>query len=416
MRNNRQWWAGLATALAMHAVVWAQTPGRIEVAPLQEKSAPPRSPQPILVPPGYHPGLPMNLAPPGALVAQQEQAKKLHEEKFKTPEALAAPSVSTAVPPGLIGPAPITEYHGTFGGPGGHPPFFDSYSSGIPDEMFVQVDALAWSRDLREDGLLRTTFQPFPGTTGDADDLSFDWDAGFRATVGWFCQDGQTFEVTYIDLGDWHAGNQFGINAPLNIPGTPVPLIAGSKFSTDYSSRLNSIEMNYRLSHTYNWSFLLGLRYIYTHENLQFSIDTPGPDARISARTDNNLFGPQLGGEYYYHCSQRLKLVGTGKLSLMANALSQRSQVQVGNTTFLDSADGSTDVTFLVELGAMVHYRFGEHWTLRGGYQMLLLEGLALAPGQFPGDGTLRVPERINADGNSGVLYHGLSGGLEFRW
>ncbi len=59
-------------------------------------------------------------------------------------------------------------------------------------------------------------------------------------------------------------------------------------------------------------------------------------------------------------------------------------------------------------------YRLDDVWTLRGGYNLLWIEGVALAPDQL--DFTDTPTSGTSLDIDSGVFAHGFSAGLEARF
>ena len=61
----------------------------------------------------------------------------------------------------------------------------------------------------------------------------------------------------------------------------------------------------------------------------------------------------------------------------------------------------------------MLTYQLSHNFTLRGGYQMLFVEGVATAMDNFNGTITERVPSM--ADGGS-LFYDGFTIGAEWMW
>jgi hypothetical protein len=56
----------------------------------------------------------------------------------------------------------------------------------------------------------------------------------------------------------------------------------------------------------------------------------------------------------------------------------------------------------------------GEHWSLRVGYNLAWLSGVALAPNQW--DFTDNVTSGTGVRGAGGMFLHGANLGLEARW
>ncbi len=208
----------------------------------------------------------------------------------------------------------------------------------------------------------------------------------------------------------------------------------------DYSSELNSFEANcvkccYRccwtdcgkgsgkgscghgaVTHRRELDVLCGFRYVSFDEGLILASDNDREqvDARYDLGTDNDLYGLQLGARWRGY-RNRLGLEALGKAGIYYNDASQRQilvdQLPSNPVQLRDAWDSSSDVAFLGELGLTLLYEVTPALTLRGGYSLLWIEGVALAPDQL--DVALVGGDRIDMAG--GVFYHGASLGLEFR-
>jgi hypothetical protein len=79
------------------------------------------------------------------------------------------------------------------------------------------------------------------------------------------------------------------------------------------------------------------------------------------------------------------------------------------------STNGSVAVghtSFLGELAIKATYHLTEHWSVYGGYQLMWLEGVALA-----GDGVAAMYSGDSEMIKTGAaFYHGALAGAEFRW
>jgi len=65
----------------------------------------------------------------------------------------------------------------------------------------------------------------------------------------------------------------------------------------------------------------------------------------------------------------------------------------------------------------MATYDITSNLSIRGGYQLLLIDGVALAGDQVPSTAGLfgNNNTAVNADTGNSVLYHGLHFGVEYR-
>jgi hypothetical protein len=74
---------------------------------------------------------------------------------------------------------------------------------------------------------------------------------------------------------------------------------------------------------------------------------------------------------------------------------------------------GNDKVSFIGELQFLVTYQISHNFTIRGGYQMLFVEGVATALDNFNPQINERIP--FVADGGS-LFYDGFSIGAEWMW
>ena len=83
---------------------------------------------------------------------------------------------------------------------------------------------------------------------------------------------------------------------------------------------------------------------------------------------------------------------------------------------FVDSLAASDDHTaFFGSLGFNGSYWVGGNWAVRAGYNLMWLEGVALAPPQIPVN-NLIAPGTSGIDTGSGLFFHGASVGLVATW
>jgi hypothetical protein len=236
------------------------------------------------------------------------------------------------------------------------------------------------------------------------------WEGGY---FGLFGGQGST---TAICTGDLALPGALGL-ASINFQNSDMMTLTTS-------NQLQSVEWN-RVRYFGDWSVLVGLRYI----NYQEYLNIHSPDGADSygdyhINTANNMLGPQLGLRREITWG-RVGWYATGKTGLLANANSQTQSVTDFPTpnpvTYLRPPvyDRRNVASFLGELNAGMLLPISRNWTARVGYNMLFLEGLALAADQldftyispsFPGTTSSSVVS------SGGVLLHGASLGLEGRW
>lgn len=298
--------------------------------------------------------------------------------------------------------------------------------------FYFQADALYWQRvgtGCDEVLVLNTT-------TGDpllrTSNLFFDGTGGFRVTVGWrpdtCCPHCSAWELTYFGLFGDSANRTISGAGDLAIPGD-LGLASNNFFLTDtlaidYRSTLNNVELNCVKSCCLccaQIDFLCGFRYINLSEDFIITgTDLQEGTSSYNIHTDNNLYGLQLGGRYTSQFSDCWSYQLVGKAGVFLNAV---QQVQSATDFPTASApfslrdrigDDGIAVASLGELDFFLIRRLNDIWSLRFGYSVLGIGGLALAPDQLDFTDT---PTSGSSIQNFGwIFYHGVSLGVEARW
>lgn len=273
-------------------------------------------------------------------------------------------------------------------------------------------------------------------------DLDFQNESGFRATVATQVGVGSNLEFSYLGQFNWSSsafvtdpGN--GLFSVFSDYGT-FP-IAGQGFTeTDqaafasiaYSSSFDNIELNFRQ----RWqgygcrlqgSWLAGVRYFQLDEQFLFTTQAPINNAGMNyfVGTSNQLTGFQVGGDIWASLLPGLSIGTEGKVGIYGNLASQQTAIVA--TTLnppLEERVEECDVAFVGEAGLMANWRINQQWTFRGGYQFLYVTGVALAPENFNSTPPFLVPAFANPprtpflDQTGDVFYHGFTAGVEYMW
>jgi len=259
-----------------------------------------------------------------------------------------------------------------------------------------------------------------PGTTvllGSAD-----FDFGFRAgpdvslirrgTIG-------DVECRFFRIDGWNAvgptitsaaGAAVQFQTPFLFQG-PVTL------SSNYRSELENCELNFRYTMSDWLTLLAGFRYVELNErSLAMALDLGGgATADFSVSAFNALYGFQVGADaLLWSRGGRLRLEGTGRIGAYNNRASNRSSlVLTGGPDYLASA--ATDHAALVgELGLSLVYQFTPRFGARAGYELLWIDGAALASEQLA---ATRLADGIgDIDPLGSAFFHGATVSLEYTW
>jgi len=317
----------------------------------------------------------------------------------------------------------------------------------------VAVDYIALRR---EDAGRRVDFASF-GVNGpivlDTTDLDFDSESSFRFSAMFQWGAGSNIEFTYFGLFFWDSAAS--VSDPTNFlfspfsdfgqnPGGFTETDFGSFASIDYESSFDSFEINFRQrwmapNCRYQGSCLFGVRYFKLDEDFNYFANgalIPGDPAAVPPTEDlipelnnninvhNNMVGAQIGGDLWMCILPGLRIGAEGKAAILGNRVAVENTIStnvpdpIGDPQLPVIEDLVTnDVSFLGEANIMGTYRLNQQWTLRGGYQFLYVDGVALAAENFNSQPPFVNGVRVaTINDNGGVFYHGWFAGTEFMW
>ncbi len=277
-----------------------------------------------------------------------------------------------------------------------------------------------------------------------AESLGFDLATGGRFTAGYYPTPRSGFEVSFMGLVDWNDSETFVSDGGETLRASFVDpvragqdddialsprntnqvedFVAARSQRLDYESDLDSLELNYRYALTspsdrsYT-TLVAGFRYMSIDEEFMFTSNDGA--SRLGGRlgtyeidTSNDLVGLQIGVDSGVQVTPNLGLDVRVRGGLMLNFNDQSSTFVNDNgiPTVLTGSESDTSVAPLVELEGSASWDIGDNFTLKAGYQLLALSGIALAPSQF---GPLDELGDLN---RSSVIYHGPFVGLELRF
>lgn len=192
------------------------------------------------------------------------------------------------------------------------------------------------------------------------------------------------------------------------------------------SSSLQSAEVNRRFPTDGRLGWLMGFRWVEWNDSLGLESLSyqEFPEFAFSnsylTRTNNDLYGMQIGADsILYGLGRPFRVEGIGKAGVYYNDARQWSQFSTttngGEELAVATSTGRT--AFVGELGVTAVYDITERISLRAGYAIFWLGGLALAPAQYEVNKLCPPGEVMGATDTAGsVVVQGLSLGLEGRW
>jgi len=246
------------------------------------------------------------------------------------------------------------------------------------------------------------------------------------------------------ERGGWELGyfGVYGQSASRTVVATPpdflqVPdpiggllTVEGEAATVRYNSVINGAELNLFTTstewrnHSASWmtvDWLAGFRYVGVEDQAAILVDCcVDGDGRVpvsyAASTRNNLFGAQVGNRTRWTW-ENWAFEGWAKAGLFGNAQEQIQPPLVDVFNFpLRQAISTTggQAAFVGDLNASIVYRLTEVWGIRAGYNLMWIDGLALAADQFDFTNTDVSGTALVTGG--GIFMHGANFGLEARW
>lgn len=248
-------------------------------------------------------------------------------------------------------------------------------------------------------------------------DLGFDWEFGPRATLNYWMADNWSLEIDFFEIEGWSASQVVDGN-PLIL--FPPAVMVSNQFAVDYDSDLHSTELNLCRQFGDRLRLIAGLRWVELHERFSVIGVSPSPllVPQYATQTGNSMYGLQIGVvEKFLDRGGRLHFNTFLKAGIYGNRAKQET-ASVGNVTpLVTAADRGSNTSFLGEVGLTALYRLGDHASLRTGYQMTWIEGVALAPDQVPFTNvTPNTAGSATLNARGQLIFHGLHVGLELVW
>jgi len=297
----------------------------------------------------------------------------------------------------------------------------------------VDADALWLRPSSGENMILGRVFDVSSGTTVStlsSGDATYPMQAGARFRLAFRVDEETRWEATYYGLQNFSAGRAIKPDVlagqiatspwtqsdqqPFGIGGFDGGL------SFQDTARLHNVELNRQRQWINDspWSVggRIGIRYFQWDESCQLSGANSFPwpvYEEIDVRSGNHLVGPQFGVELERRWD-RLDLRLDGQAGLFANFVRQTrwngnsSGVQPGGfppINLLSDGDQTVGLAGIIDFSVTGSYELAPHVALRGGYQLLYVAGLGLAPIQLAG-----------YSHGSDLFLHGPSAGVEVIW
>lgn len=226
-------------------------------------------------------------------------------------------------------------------------------------------------------------------------------------------------ESQYFRVEGWDSevgviGCPQGVSIPFVTPYHPnVP----SLLAAGYESELQNVEINLRRPLFDRLNFLVGVRYLELKEEglaMAISIGPGNYVVGFGIGGQSRLFGAQVGADGCVWHKGRFELGYMVKAGIYNNDAENVAFMTLFLTPTGDASKASkSHVAFVGETGIQGVCHLTQGLAIRAGYQLLWVEGVALASDQV----SVSDPHYHTAtvDTTGSVFYHGAFAGLEFR-
>lgn len=278
----------------------------------------------------------------------------------------------------------------------------------------VSADALFLTREASAPNILAFNTAA-PDQAFNVGDLRFGTQTGFdlslKRSLG--CQN--AMELRFFSIDGWDASSTT-TTTPNDLlqfnSAIPLFAFAGDAIAAQYSSKLNNGEINLFSRRKESVEWLIGFRYLELDERGGTSLVNAGIPVEYRSTTRNRLYGGQVGANLNLLSTDRFSIGAVGKAGIFGNV--------VGHDAFVDSGFGALTATgnesrtaFVGELGFTGTYSLAERVSLRSGYRLLWVDGVAIATDQL---GATDFFNGTGINSSSNAFYHGAFAGLEVKF
>jgi hypothetical protein len=237
----------------------------------------------------------------------------------------------------------------------------------------------------------------------------FPWAVGPRVSVvGEDILFGCDIEANYFGIDGWEVSKAFVAPAGARFMlfnQNAHTLTEGDLVAYRYISQLHSGEINARHPIWDRFSVLMGFRYLELHEVLMSAINSV---QFAEANVDNHMYGGQIGANFALVDTCRFGIEGVVKAGVFGNY----ADLSMYGRDIIRSNQYLTHTSVFGEIGLTGIFQATNHLAVRGGYQAMWLDGVALASDQYE---SVTLADTSPYMGGT-LFYHGVSAGLEYAF
>ena len=285
---------------------------------------------------------------------------------------------------------------------------------GCPSLWTVRAGAVIMKRERPNAGVLVVT-DPGNAPVSNTADFAFDWTGGPDISIVRRTANGNAWELRYFGILNAEANRDYG--NPGNIEINPYSFNTNDSLVAGYQSTLNSTELNWLHPVTERVTWLAGFRWVELNDHLNYTVGFPNNSLLdLNYNMHNHLYGAQTGADVaLWNRGGPLTVNGVVKAGIYGN--SADSDIYLLDEDGNVASDGearSSHAAFVGDLSFVATYQVTSHFALRGGYQLLWLDGVALASNTALLGKQQTTNDTIDTDGS--LFYNGALVGGEFTW
>jgi len=273
----------------------------------------------------------------------------------------------------------------------------------------------------------------------DTDNYDFTNQGGVRMSLNRTFMPGSYLEFSYLGIGNWASSQSVLGNGDLFSPfsGFGVDPAGVGYAETDQgslqifstSNRFDSFELNMRRFFTsancwWQSSWWVGMRYVRVDDDAVYNTQGITGDLAYTVDADNDMFGAQFGMDSALRLTTRWTLSIFGEVGVYGNRATQDSTIAINNAAIvLEETASSRRASMVVEGGFLSTFKIVPRGTLRAGYQVVYIDGIALGSDSFNFQtggatplGTALAGRQAFINDNGNAVYHGPTVGFEYTW
>lgn len=252
-----------------------------------------------------------------------------------------------------------------------------------------------------------------PGQISGGEDFNLGWTSGPDFSIIRREAGGSGVELRYFGALNWSDTVQYGV--PGNFRLGSFSNFGATDLFARYNSRLNSTEINWLGPVSSRITWLAGFRAIGLHDVLNYHVTFPAFSADYNWNVDNHLYGGQLGTYLALWNLDGPFTINAGlKAGVYGNAADNDFSLRPSTGGLFTGGGAGRQAAFVGDVNVIASYQITNHIALRGGYQMLWIDHVALASDQAAA--ATAASNNRGIDNHGHVFYHGALAGVSVMW